>query len=272
MDLSAYLYKLYHKTPVLIKTNLGLTNDIYEVYMDDKKYALRVPKDDIGIHLNSDEKIIFDKIKDWGIDVEEVFYDPMSRIRMTRWIYGALDFKCCDDQNKYERAAVLIRKVHDHELSVDYHFDPYKMYLSFKNEIKKPLMVYETYEDLFKFYQKDQRLVFSHNDLVSGNFLFTKQKDYLIDFEYAGMNHPLFDIMSFISENNIDDLSLRERVYRAYFGFKPDHELHRQLSIIEAGQNLLWAAWANMLYDTRNETVYYQIFKDKKEHLLRGLE
>lgn len=270
MDLSSYLYRLYHKTPRMIKTNLGLTNDIYEVYLDNQKYALRVPKNDIAEHFNPDEQVIFEAIKAWDVDAEEVLYDPSTRLRMTKWIEGAVNFQDCQDQDKYERAAVLIKKVHQHDLKIDYHFDPYKMYTAYKRDIKKPLMAYDKFENLFDFYAQDKRLSFCHNDLVAGNLLFTASQDYLIDFEYAGMNHPLFDIMSFISENSIDDPRLRKRIYLTYFGFNPGKDLLQQLSIVEASQNLLWAAWANMLYDIRNDSIYHEIFLDKQEHLLRG--
>ena len=35
---------------------------------------------------------------------------------------------------------------------------------------------------------------------VDGNILFTKENVYLIDYEYAADNDPLFDVMSFLSE------------------------------------------------------------------------
>ena len=71
--------------------------------------------------------------------------------------------------------------------------------------------------DNFKEFYEPDRLC--HNDLLEGNFLFTKDKLYLIDFEYAGYNDYYFDIASFISEN---DLNYEETItfLKAYFSEK----------------------------------------------------
>ena len=39
--------------------------------------------------------------------------------------------------------------------------------------------------------------VFSHNDLTSKKFLWNNQY-YFLDWEYAGLNHPCFDIASLV--------------------------------------------------------------------------
>ena len=55
-----------------------------------------------------------------------------------------------------------------------------------------------------KLYEK-YPLVYAHNDLVKGNLLFKDEQLIVLDFEYAGLNISLFDIASFISENNLSN-------------------------------------------------------------------
>ncbi len=68
---------------------------------------------------------------------------------------------------------------------------------------------------------------------------YSQDKTYLIDYEYAANNDPLFDVMSFLSENQINDPALRERFYAVYFNEMND-TVRKQLDIWENFQNLLW--------------------------------
>lgn len=271
MNLSLYLEQLYHKKFNLIKTNHGLSNDIYETEYNGEKWAVRVVKNDLNNIIGKDELAILDLIKTTNLDVEEIYYDPNTRLRITKWV-DSLEFKEYLKPDRYDKAVTLIKELHTHAFKVDKVFDIYSMYQAFKTGIKKPLMNYEKYEIIFEHYAHlDEPKILCHNDLVSGNFLFGKERSYLIDYEYASMNYALFDLMSFITENNIDDVKIRHMIYLDYFGHEPSKTTMHKLLIIENAQNLLWAAWANMLYDSRQEKIYLEIFNDKFQHLINGI-
>lgn len=271
MELSLYLEQLYHNKIEVQKTNLGLTNTIYRAKINDIECAIRVPNEDISGLIGLKERHILDLIQDTNLDVEEIYYDNNTRIRITKWV-DCLDFKQTQDKDKYIRATQLIKKLHSYKFKVDYYFDAIKMYNNFIQNIKQPLFNYSDYQYIIEAYNNiNQEMILCHNDLVSGNILFSNDKDYLIDYEYAGMNYPIFDLMSFISENNIDDNTIRELIYRTYFERDIDEKTYQELHIVENMQNLLWAAWANMLYESRKEEIYYIIFKDKIKHLLKGI-
>ena len=268
MNLSSYLETLYHKKFNLIKTNRGLSNDIYIASDQDNKWAVRVVKNDLDAIIGKDEAEILELIKSTNLDVKEVYYDPTNRLRITEWV-DSLEFKEYLKADRYDLAVDLFKKLHQQAFKVDKEFDVYGMYLSFRKNIKNELMHYEQYNDIFANYQNlNEPKILCHNDLVSGNFLFAKDRSYLIDWEYAGMNYAYFDLMSFITENNIDDETIREHIYKRYFGFEPTDEIRKKLNIIENAQNLLWAAWANMLYDSRHKEIYHEIYLDKYNHLI----
>lgn len=113
----------------------------------------------------------------------------------------------------------------------------------------------------------NQHQVLCHNDLVSGNLLFSKERLYLIDYEYAAMNDPLFDVISFLSENQIFDKELRQRFYLAYFNTQPDGLLLNQLKEWEIFEDVLWCTWAMMMAESRHEQVYLDIAEDKYQAL-----
>jgi hypothetical protein len=60
-------------------------------------------------------------------------------------------------------------------------------------------------------------LVPCHNDLTLMNVLFTDRRAWLLDFEYAGMNDPLFDLGS-LSVNGEFPLAADEELLRLYLG------------------------------------------------------
>ncbi len=64
-------------------------------------------------------------------------------------------------------------------------------------------------------------IVFGHNDLLPANFIDDGDKIWLIDFDYAGFNSPLFDLSNLASNN---ELSAAQELgmLQQYFGASPD--------------------------------------------------
>jgi thiamine kinase-like enzyme len=64
-------------------------------------------------------------------------------------------------------------------------------------------------------------IVFGHNDLLPANFIDDGNKIWLIDFDYAGFNSPLFDLSNLASNNELSDAQERTMLEQ-YFGSPPD--------------------------------------------------
>ena len=60
-------------------------------------------------------------------------------------------------------------------------------------------------------------IVFGHNDLLAANFIDDGDRMWLIDWEYAGFNSPLFDLGGLAANNELDDEAERWLLER-YFG------------------------------------------------------
>lgn len=251
-------------------TNLGLTNNIYKGKMGYETVAIRIPKEETKMLTTFDnEKNVYPLIKDLNLDVPEIHYEPETRIRITRWIPNALEYKDCPDENKIERVATLLKKLHVAKYISGVAFDCEALFKEYQSHIKTPLYPLDHYSTLIEDIKAiNNPKILCHNDLVSGNLLFTNEKDYLIDYEYAKDNDPLFDIMSFFTENKITDPTLRQRFYETYFD-EPCTSLQlQQLHTYECFHNLLWCAWANMMFDLLHEQVYLDICHDKYDALL----
>ncbi|MBI4672616.1 MAG: phosphotransferase family protein [Chloroflexi bacterium] len=60
--------------------------------------------------------------------------------------------------------------------------------------------------------------VFCHNDLLNGNFLRDEQGNLrILDWEYAGMGDPFFDLANFAAHHEFDDVHVQQ-LLDAYFG------------------------------------------------------
>jgi thiamine kinase-like enzyme len=86
-------------------------------------------------------------------------------------------------------------------------------------------------------------LVFGHNDLLPGNLLDDGERLWLIDWEYAGFNSPLFDLANLAS--NADLAPDREDwLLGAYFDRAPDQTLRRRYHAMKCASLLREALWS----------------------------
>jgi thiamine kinase-like enzyme len=70
-------------------------------------------------------------------------------------------------------------------------------------------------------------LVFGHNDLLPANLIDDGDRLWLIDWDYAGFNSPLFDLGGLAANNGLTEAQ-EARMLGAYFDRAPDAELwHR---------------------------------------------
>jgi len=59
-------------------------------------------------------------------------------------------------------------------------------------------------------------LCFGHNDLLAGNFIDDGRRLWLIDWDYAGFNSPLFDLANLASNNEFPEI-LEQELLEMYF-------------------------------------------------------
>ncbi|WP_395543122.1 phosphotransferase [Neotabrizicola sp. sgz301269] len=86
-------------------------------------------------------------------------------------------------------------------------------------------------------------MVFGHNDLLPANFLHDGTRLWLIDWDYAGFNSPLFDLGGLAANNGLapeDEAWLLQ----AYFGRRPDAALWRRYRAMKAAAALRETLWS----------------------------
>lgn len=248
----------------LEKLNKGLTNDNYLITVYDQRFILRVPKSDANqiVNFNHEEKAL-ELAKEAQLDVTTLFYDPTTGIKMTKYVDDLKTYNDYLREDKLIRVAHLMRRLHLIKKTIGYDFDPIARYHQYRSYVKKPLIDDQSAEKVIQEIKSmPYQATLCHNDWVPGNIGFTQHRDYLLDYEYAGDNDPLFDVMSFITENNIP-LVDREIFYSAYFDAPLTSLVRSYLKAYEDFHNLLWSTWAMMMYESRQDDIYLNIAYDK---------
>ncbi|MDB5523651.1 MAG: choline kinase [Rhizobium sp.] len=86
-------------------------------------------------------------------------------------------------------------------------------------------------------------IVFGHNDLLAANFLDDGKKLWLIDWDYAGFNSPLFDLGGLASNNSLP--SERETsLLEAYFEAAVNEPLWRRYQAMKCASLLRETLWS----------------------------
>jgi thiamine kinase-like enzyme len=81
-----------------------------------------------------------------------------------------------------------------------------------------------------------------HCDPLCENFLDTGKRMWIVDWEYSGMNDPLWDLGDLAVEANFDAALEREMAH-AYFGREPTAAESGRIVIYKAMCDLLWTLW-----------------------------
>ena len=86
-------------------------------------------------------------------------------------------------------------------------------------------------------------IVFSHNDLLPANFIKDKDQIWLVDWEYAGFNTPLFDLGGLASNNDFSE-NEEKNLLEMYFERKLSSELLIKFKAIKCASLLREAMWS----------------------------
>jgi thiamine kinase-like enzyme len=86
-------------------------------------------------------------------------------------------------------------------------------------------------------------MVFGHNDLLCGNFLDDGKRLWLIDFDYAGFNTPLFDLGGLASNNGLSETQ-EDWMLETYFEAPITDDLRRRYGAMKCASLLRETMWS----------------------------
>lgn len=86
-------------------------------------------------------------------------------------------------------------------------------------------------------------IAFGHNDLLAANFLDDGKRLWLIDWDYAGFNTPLFDLGGLASNNEFSEGAERQML-ETYFGRPLTRDLWQRYSAMKCSSLLRETLWS----------------------------
>jgi len=243
----------------------GLSNHNFYVRSGQHEYVIRFPKKaNEGLFNYHLESKVLHLIKDLNINVPTLFFDQQEGIKLSPYIPDAKHFSL----DYIDEACDLILTLHRARLKTGVQYNILEEFKKYQDYPGEPLFdTHYALDTLYYVESLDDEKILCHNDLVEGNFLFSPQGNFLIDYEYAKDNHPFFDIMSLITENDIQDKKIRDHIFYRYFQRKPSSQERTKLLAFERALHVLWAEWASYMYYHHGDEIYYEIARLKAQRL-----
>ncbi len=109
-------------------------------------------------------------------------------------------------------------------------------------------------------------IVFGHNDLLAANLIDDGSRLWLIDWDYAGFNTPLFDLANLASNNGLTP-DLEDVLLQCYFGGPVDAHTRRGFAALKCASLLRESLWGAVSRFTSSISFDYTGYA--REHLAR---
>ncbi len=231
----------------------GITNKNYLVADRGQKFVVRLGED-IPIHgvMRFNELAASRAAFAAGISPEVIYAEPGALV--LRYIQGrALSPELVRDAGRLPRVVDLVKRCH--EQVPHYLRGPALMFWVFQvirgyaTELQACASPHVgLIPQLIERAERLERevvpvsIVFGHNDLLAANFIDDGKRLWLIDWDYAGFNSPLFDLGGLVSNSELD-ADQAQFVLERYFG-KVDPGLERRFAAMKCASLLRETMWS----------------------------
>jgi thiamine kinase-like enzyme len=229
----------------------GLTNRVYQL----SSAVLRVPGKGTEEYINRTNEAASARIAaDAHVAPKVLYADAQSGLMVTSLIGNAVTMTPSLFQQRIgapARAGDALRKLHTSGGHFPFRFELFGMiddYLKILSTKKVELPVgyhnvvreAETIRSVLT--KKPTALVPCHCDPLCENFLDDGTRMWIVDWEYCGMNDPMWDLGDLSVEGNFTDEQDLEML-TAYFGQDPTAANYARMVIYKAMCDLLWTLW-----------------------------
>ncbi len=232
----------------------GLTNLVYRAVFDGKDYILRLAGE--GTEDYIDRKVEGHNAKvaaGAGVSADVLFFDDSDGLMLASFIPGETMspelFQ--STQGAPNRAALAFRAMHNCDQPFEFRFELFSMiddYLKILNDLGATLP--DGYHDVVRDADTVRRALDAHPaklapchcDPLCENFIDDGEKMWIVDWEYSGMNDPLWDLGDLSVEAGFSDAQDAEML-AAYFGAPPTDAQYGRMVIYKAMCDLLWTLW-----------------------------
>lgn len=218
----------------------GMSNYTYLVHVKNHPYVVRILGDGGEVLVNpASEKKHLSNVKSLSITSDVVFFNPKTGVKISEYIEGVpLSAEITDED--YEEVAESLRRLHKAKLpGEDYdlkgrlrRYEKLLKHLPSEEYYALKMQWLRLYDNYYSHFPK----VLCHGDAQRSNLVKNDHQIYLLDWEFAGLNDPYYDIASF---GNID-FKDAEKLLGFYLEREPNQDELRHLRFYRMFQVLQW--------------------------------
>ncbi|MCA0054889.1 MULTISPECIES: phosphotransferase family protein [unclassified Mesorhizobium] len=248
----------------------GLTNLVFKA----GDFCLRIPGKGTEEYINrANEAVAAREAAKAGVSPEVLHVDPGTGVMVTRFIAGAVTMspeKFRLRPGSPARAGAAFRKLHSSGAVFPFRFELFAMIDDYLKVLStKEVALPAGYHDVVReaggvraaLSAHPLPVVACHCDPLCENFLDAGDRMWIVDWEYSGMNDPLWDLGDLSVEGKFD-AAQDEEMIRAYFGGEAKPAERGRIVIYKAMCDLLWTLWGLIQLANHNPVDDFRAYAD----------
>ncbi|MER8769843.1 phosphotransferase family protein [Mesorhizobium sp. M0960] len=248
----------------------GLTNLVFR----GKDFCLRIPGKGTEEYINrANEAVAAREAAKAGVSPEVLHVDAETGVLVTRFIASAETMspeKFKTRPGSPARAGKAFRKLHTSGAVFPFRFELFAMIDDYLKVLStKDVALPAGYHDGVREAETVRSalaahplpIVACHCDPLCENFLDTGDRMWIVDWEYSGMNDPLWDLGDLSVEGQFD-AGQDEEMMLAYFGGEPRPAERARIVIYKAMCDLLWTLWGLIQLANGNPVDDFRAYAD----------
>ncbi len=233
----------------------GQTNRVYRIADGNDVLCLRLPGKGTEEYIDRRVEMVAARATaEAGVSPEVVHSDPVSGVMVTRFVDDAVTMSPAQFASRPgapERAGLAFRRLHDSGAVFDFRFELFAMIDAYLGVLARKTVAFpEGYHQGLKDAEAVRAALAAHPvalkpchcDPLAENFLDTGDRMWIVDWEYSGMNDPMWDLGDLAVEANLS-ADGEAAMLVAYFGREASAFDHGRMVIYKAMCDLLWTLW-----------------------------
>ena len=237
----------------------GLTNRVYRA----GDHCLRIPGKGTEEYIDrGHEKVAAQEAAKAGVS-PEVMHFGTDGVMVSRFVEGAETMSPEAFRTRAgapARAGAAFRKLHESGAKFPFRFELFSMIDGYLKVLAtKDVTLPDGYHDVVAEAETVRAALAAHPlplapchcDPLCENFLDTGERMWIVDWEYSGMNDPMWDLGDLSVEAGFD-AEQEEEMIRAWFGGEPTAAERGRIVIYKAMCDLLWTLWGLIQHANQN--------------------
>ena len=204
----------------------GLTNESWTVRTHDDTFVVRISTaDDVALQIDrASEKNILELVANAGIGAPILVNAPERRLLITRHLRGdTWTAEAARQPNNIRRIARILRELHRLEAPAAHVTDLHESVIGYLRTLEERQQTAKLSArdvqralDIASRSMRNLEPVLCHNDVHHLNVIDDGERLWVIDWEYAGLGNPLFDLAAVCCYHNFDS-TLRQTLAESYW-------------------------------------------------------